>query len=220
MWQTVFPAALRTEGLVSALGRQKGSRHQGAQRTEPCGLQNVASFCRPLERQKWIPSLSLFDSSGCYLPVLLNRGEIQGWFLDVFGVAWNPLLKIETVSLNYVILLARLVCTCAWVHASTLIHTHIHTPSRSLSLSFAHMPPSSHSLLLSPPPGREENLTGPSLPEPSVFKLTSELTCANENLLQLQEKVKEQQRNIELSFLESESLTEPAHRAVVRIKCP
>lgn len=155
MWQTVFPAALRTEGLVSALGRQKGSRHQGAQRTEPCGLQNVASFCRPLERQKWIPSPSLFDSSGCYLPVLLNRGEIQGWFLDVFGVAWNPLLKIETVSLNYVILLARLVCTCAWVHASTLIHTHIHTPSRSLSLSFAHMPPSSHSLLLSPPPKHE-----------------------------------------------------------------
>lgn len=149
------------------------------------------------KRKKWIPPPSLFNSSDCYLPVLLNLGEIQGWFLDVFEVAWNPFLETETVSLNYMVLLAWPVCVCNMCGSA---HTCIHTDARALSS--AQMPPSTHSLLLSPPPRlpscflrtwRELHRFLSS----RAFYLQPQIriTSVNENLLWLQERIQRPPHN-------------------------
>lgn len=104
------------------------------------------------KRRKFIPPPLLFNSSGCYLPVLLNLGEIQGWFLDVLS-AWKPFLVPETVSLNYMIILAWPACVCTRIPVCASMHpcvcacthvcvcVHVHTQLCS-NATFLTQPPS------------------------------------------------------------------------------
>lgn len=118
---------LGTMDLVSVLSRWRESKHRDAWGLGPWHPSAVLwVVARVWKEENMIPTPIFIQPPCCYFPALLHLGEAQGWFLDVFGVAWSSFSEVETVSLNYTVHWTRQASSAP---ACTHMQTHTRTPS-------------------------------------------------------------------------------------------